>query len=447
MRKTQIAGASADGTRIKTRPVKPAAPIKNGASTSKVIPTEKSDAKQVQAKAGTKRKIESHSDEENVNKNKQGNVYNLDINNRFEPLQIEVEDNASEFYSDIETESMQSEIPNRKKPTRMPPIIMNGHVGNPKHFYEQIISMVKGGIKIKSTRTKTIFICETENDHNIIIKHFKAKKIEFYTYPIPGQGLVKAVLRGLSNGFTAEDVTNSLIDKGFPPQRIIHLKEKGTNKPIPIFVCLFSPTTPIQSIFKIERLCYMTVRWERYKNRAKLIQCYRCMGFNHTSRTCCINERCLKCGGSHENRTCQVKEPKCANCAGSHWANSPECPILQREQDRRSKTRIVKDKSPPPLASFTKENFPTLPKLSAPQINQGSINLASPPAWKKETPKGDAKPEGMLNELMELIKNPGIISLLGKIIKLLKSLTLAKDGAQRLKILMEEGVAILESWP
>lgn len=463
MRSSSAPVGGSDGARLKTRPVKPPTTLKNEPASSTA--TKK---RENQRKIGVKRKIEN-TDEESTNKNKQGNVniqnenknkniqgigynpnenitnqgyaYNLDVSNSFKPLEMVSEDNASEFYSDLDTVSNASTIPKKKRATRVPPIIMNGHIGNPKGFYQYINTIIKGPIKIKCTRTKTIFNCESVGDHAILIKYFKETNLEFYTYPLPGQGLVKTVMRGLSRGFTAEDVAVELKEKGFSPHKVIQMKEKDTGKPIPLFICLFPSETPIQSVFKIERLCYMTVKWERYKNKSKVTQCYRCLGFNHTSRTCCFKERCIKCGENHENKECVKEEPRCANCTGAHLANSPQCPILIREAEKRLKAKTVQaNRAPPPC--INEENFPNLHKKGG----KIATHPPAPAAWvRKEEQKEDSK--GILNELIDLVKHPGILELLGKIIKLIKSLTLAKDGPQRLQILMEEGVSILNSWP
>lgn len=97
---------------------------------------------------------------------------------------------------------------------------------------------------------------------------------------------------------------------------------------------------------KHQIVCYTKVKWARYLNKRKVVQCRRCQAFNHASNNCNRDPRCVKCGGEHITGDCdkapkgtRIENPKCANCGGSHLANSQECEVYKKN------TRKFKSKS------------------------------------------------------------------------------------------------------
>ena len=321
-------------------------------------------------------------------------------------------------------------------------------MNNPVAFFSKVHAPASAGIEIKCTRDKTVFICKSEIDHRAVTELFENQKTPFHTYPQPGLGLVKLVLRGLSIGVTIEDIKVALTEKGFPPQNIIQLKNKQTGQPIPIFICMFAPATSQQEIYKINGLCYMRVWWTKYRNRAKFIQCYRCLGFNHTQVTCRGIERCMKCGSQHRNSECQSNTMKCINCGGGHWANSEKCPAVQRAIRSREGPKeggVAKSASPNKIADTpestkkVQKDPATWSQMDFPKLQNRVQNCspATPESWPKQDDTATIK------EILSLLKNSGISIILAKILKILKLLIKAKDGAERLQILLEEGVALL----
>ena len=376
-------------------------------------------------------------------------TYNIKVSNRFSP--IESDDSEMDFFSE---EELRPPPTQETKPRKPPPIIVHCHMNNPVAFFSKVHALANAGIDIKCTRDKTVFLCKSLIDHKAVTELLEIQKIPFHTYPLPGLGLVKLVLRGLSMGVTIEDIKVALTEKGFPPKNIIQLKNKETSQPIPIFVCMFAPGTSQQDIYKINGLCYMRIWWTKYRNRAKFIQCYRCLGFNHTQLTCRGIERCMKCGSQsqHRNSECQSKTMKCINCGGGHWANSEECPAVQRAikiREGSREDRVAKSRSSNKIAeseektrklqkdptAWSQTDFPKLPNTVP------NFSPANPESWPKPDPKQDDA--STIQEIISLLKNSNISAILTKILNILKMLIKAKDGAERLQILLEEGVALL----
>jgi hypothetical protein len=85
----------------------------------------------------------------------------------------------------------------------------------------------------------------------------------------------------------------------------------------------------------------ITLRWEYYQEHYptesfikmdRLVQCYKCQGFNHMAKTCKEKGRCGKCSAEdHITRECPVDtrtEPhklKCALCGGNHRSSFFNC--------------------------------------------------------------------------------------------------------------------------
>lgn len=385
-------------------------------------------------------------------------VYNVQVSNSFDPIS----DNESLFESDMESLPSENSKNNPsgvplKKP---PPIIIHKHVENSKALFKAANDLTNGNIEIKCTNTKIVFLPKTQADHKKINQFIKTTNLPHHTYPLQGETKLKVVLKGLSLGIEINQIKEELAERGHAPEKIIQIKSKEKEGSLlPIYICIFPAGTKSQEIFKINRLCYVCVKWEKYKNNLKYIQCYRCLSFNHISTHCCGEERCLNCSGPHKSAECTSNIQKCANCRGTHKANDPVCPSLQKEIEKREQTQnTVKGRvnSPPTLDG---NHFPSLPRKRD--------NLANtPPTWVERNPttsaqagnlrsnatdpRANAQTEtaetlgGLLRELKNLLASPGIIIFIKKALNLVKALTQAHNGNERMEILLTQGLALFD---
>lgn len=100
-----------------------------------------------------------------------------------------------------------------------------------------------------------------------------------------------------------------------------------------------------------------------------LLQCYKCLKFNHSAKVCRGQQNCSSCAGQHSYKECDVEEIVCINCSGNHLAVSRDCPLKKKKQEEKKNQHIrrsyaaVVSKSPP----ITDKTFvPLRDKVSKP---------------------------------------------------------------------------------
>lgn len=354
--------------------------------------------------------------------------------NRFEPLD---EDIQIEPDADVDHVSK-----------KLPPIIMHKHPDNPKVFFKIIKENCTDLVNIKCTSKSTIFTTKNLKDYHEVIRILKLNDTPFHSYQLPGQSLVKLVLKGLSNGFTDLDIKEELENMGFKVIKVIQLKNKIKNIYIPKFICMFSPDTSTKEILKIKNLLYTCISWEKYRNNRSYIQCLRCLSFGHVSTFCSSEERCLKCSGAHRNSECNTDTVSCANCLGAHWANSPECPKLQMAIHLRAAN---KNKNTPKQDSnietiLKKSDFPKMSSRYGDVFPEKEIipsNVGSDRAQYSKIANQEKKPKlNLIEETLALINKVDFKSIFDKLILLLHSLVKAKNTTEFINILLEKGIPI-----
>lgn len=68
-----------------------------------------------------------------------------------------------------------------------------------------------------------------------------------------------------------------------------------------------------------------------------IMQCYKCLKFNHSAKVCKNSQVCSVCAGEHSYKDCtKDTDFKCSNCGGAHLAISKICPV---KMDRIAKQR------------------------------------------------------------------------------------------------------------
>ncbi|GFX41716.1 PRE_C2HC domain-containing protein [Trichonephila clavipes] len=138
----------------------------------------------------------------------------------------------------------------------------------------------------------------------------------------------------------------------------------------------------------------MSVVLDTFNKRPGATQCYNCNYFNHSSATCFMKPRCLKCSKQHRTGECLIKErldtPHCINCdKDGHTANWRNCPAFPKIKNKKGAPAENRNK-PTPKTFTSKLANPTLSYANATSNSQQMIAQID----RSETAKkSNSKPE------------------------------------------------------
>lgn len=106
-------------------------------------------------------------------------------------------------------------------------------------------------------------------------------------------------------------------------------KVDGNLTPLGTVAVTFAATTLPQYVY------IKLFRYQVHKYFPPLMQCYRCLRFNHSAKNCRAEQMCSSCAGRHSYKECDVEEIMCVNCSGAHLAVSKDCPVKQKKLEEK----------------------------------------------------------------------------------------------------------------
>ena len=241
--------------------------------------------------------------------------------------------------------------------TKIPRIVLL----SPVEDYPQLINVIHDEIQAvprikknsKSTRT-TIYVDKLEH-HEKIKTLLAGADIPFHTYLLMMRKPKKLVIYGLGL-FDVNDIKENLELQGLKVEKVVQFKQnKVATLYNPSFLVTLHKDAKIQEAFKIRSVCFMIVRWEKYRNSKMVTQSRRCQAFGHGTQNCYVKPKCVKCLKDHFTQDCDKLDrntpAQCVNCKGSHPANYSRCQAylrhLEKIQQVRSQRRNVQYQAPP----------------------------------------------------------------------------------------------------
>lgn len=174
-------------------------------------------------------------------------------------------------------------------------------------------------------------ICETTHDFRLAQRYLTGKRVEFHTFAMESDVLVKAALRGLHHSTDCEVIKAELQAEGFSPTYVAPMprRQNGESFPVNSFFVTVQRNGTWAKLWSLTHLIGVRVSVTPFEPRRGLPQCFRCQRYNHSSLNCNLAYRCVKCAGPHDAKQCPKKDdepPKCCNCNGDHVASWKGCP-------------------------------------------------------------------------------------------------------------------------
>jgi len=151
------------------------------------------------------------------------------------------------------------------------------------------------------------------------------RNTEFHTYKPKQERSFRVVLKNIHPSTDLNDIKQSLTDKGHVATNIWYVKQRVTNKPLPMRFIDIKPHDNNKEIYKINTLLNTTVQSETPHAKREISQCMRCQKFGHAKNYRRNNPRCVKCAAEHLTNECPRKgidnNVKCVNCNEKHPTN------------------------------------------------------------------------------------------------------------------------------
>lgn len=184
----------------------------------------------------------------------------------------------------------------------------------------------------------------------------ETKIFEWFTYENKQTRPLKVMARGLHPETPTNDIKEDLILQGFDVEeviqkyrihrdednKIVYSNGKRSYMHLPLFMLSFTNNTMAKKVFDISYICNTKISIEALKKGRQIPQCKNCQGYNHTSKYCNRQSKCVKCGKNHPSRDCKKAlnvNPKCTNCGGIHPANYRGCEVFLKIQKKRDEQK------------------------------------------------------------------------------------------------------------
>jgi PAX-interacting protein 1 len=222
----------------------------------------------------------------------------------------------------------------------------------------------------------------------LVLNEIKTAKLAYHTYPVPNKEKPRLTLKGIPPNVETEEIMGELTQLRLQVDSIrqITRRDKTTSQILqqyPVFIVTFREGTDLREVYKIKNLCRCIIKWEKYRAKRPIQQCFNCQKYGHSSTYCGLPAKCVKCKQAHQTQSCQKppsEPPACVNCGGEHPANYTGCPVYQKVLEARTRKRI-----PPPQREH--HNKPQHGRLShnSDTTRGTTVQSVRGPKWRPKT--------------------------------------------------------------
>ncbi|GFT83993.1 nucleic-acid-binding protein from transposon X-element [Trichonephila clavipes] len=221
------------------------------------------------------------------------------------------------------------------------------------------------------------------DDHRDITPLLEDKKAEHYVIDHLANQPIKVVIKGLPVDTDMADIEADLVQKRFAIEKVAQLRKFSTKAFLPIYMVGVRRTEMAQNIYDVKNVCYLCVTVDPFQRKPGVTQCYNCNYFNHSSKNCKMNPRCLKCGKNHRRGECEIKEkienPKYINCnEDGHVASLRSCSVFPKIKPQKGDANPTNNKTQNKVNTLPKTR-PVEANVSFPSVCDGKINQKMAP--------------------------------------------------------------------
>ncbi|KAL1447325.1 hypothetical protein WDU94_005621 [Cyamophila willieti] len=186
---------------------------------------------------------------------------------------------------------------------------------------------------VRLNRSKLLVTCSSAKTANEIVKAQKIRDI--YDPFIPYNYVNRVgIIRDVDDEFDDEQLREAIDAKQFNVVSVQRLNRRVVEENEVKYV----KSRSIKIVFEGKEipshvyLYYCRIECEPFIQ--KVVQCYNCLKFGHTTKFCRNKSLCKKCFVvPGENHTCMSSQVKCVNCDGLHTPRDDSCPEFARQKN------------------------------------------------------------------------------------------------------------------
>ncbi|GFS45816.1 nucleic-acid-binding protein from transposon X-element [Trichonephila inaurata madagascariensis] len=269
-----------------------------------------------------------------------------------------------------------------QKKLHVPPITID-NVKNQAALLKHLQTVTKQKLEAKLIGTKFRIYPQTPYAYHQIRRYVDENSLEAFTYMLPEDKKLRAVIRGLPIDMSPSEIIADLAVQGFNIEECHNMQIRKTGQPMSLFMLSMERTEKHKTIFK--------------------------KGFSHSSKYCTRTPRCVKCAKNHLAKDCpkQIDEkPKCCLCDGKHPTNFLGCPKNPRHKIAEEKEKKLNAKKKihvvpePPKVNFWEECAKTATQRQQPKPT-------IPPTASTSSSKQSNSPD-FTSDIFDELKNPAV---------------------------------------